>query len=69
MAERALTHKGHSIVISDDPDEMTVSIDGEPLRVFGAAGRYWTPHQAYRQFDSLDDLARAVAAITRKPDR
>jgi hypothetical protein len=48
---------------------MTVSIDGEPLRVFGAAGRYWTPHQAYRQFDSLDDLAKAVAAITRKPDR
>jgi hypothetical protein len=69
MAERALTHKGHSIVINDDPDEMTVSIDGEPLRVFGAAGRYWTPHQGYQQFDSLDDLARAVAAITRKPDR
>jgi len=69
MAEHALTHKGHSIVINDDPDEMTVSIDGEPLRVFGTEGRYWTPHQAYQQFDSLDDLARAVAAITRKPDR
>jgi len=69
MGERALTHEGHSIVINDDPSEVTVSIDGEPLRIFGAAGRYWTPHQAYQMFDSIDDLARAVAAITRKPDR
>jgi hypothetical protein len=58
---------GHSIVIHDDPDEIAVTIDGEPVPVSGTAGGYWSPLQAYQQFASLDDLARAVAATLRKP--
>jgi hypothetical protein len=68
MAERTMTHKGHSIVIHDDPDEIAVTIDGYQVRVFGSETGYWTPSQAYQRFASLDDLARAVAEITRQPE-
>jgi hypothetical protein len=68
MAERRMTHKGHSIVIHDDPDSVDVTIDGHQVRVFGSETGYWTPSQAYQRFTSLDDLARAVAEITRKPE-
>jgi hypothetical protein len=67
MAERTMTHKGHSIVIHDDPDNIAVTIDGHDVRVFGSETGYWTPHQAYQRFAALDDLARAVAEITQLP--
>jgi hypothetical protein len=69
MDERSISHKGHSIVIRDDPDKAAVTIDGHPVRVFRSDAGYWTPHQAYQRFASLDDLARAVAEITQLPDR
>jgi hypothetical protein len=68
MAERRMTHKGHSIVIHDDPDALAVTIDGQPVQVSATEAGYWTPHRAYRDFDSLDELARAVAEITRQPE-
>ena len=69
MDERSISHKGHSIVIRDDPDKAAVTIDGHPVRVFRSDSGYWTPHQAYQRFASVDDLARAVAEITQLPDR
>jgi hypothetical protein len=68
MAERTISHKGHSIVIHDDPDSAAVTIDERPVRVFRSSTGYWTPYQAYRKFASLDDLARAVAEITKQPE-
>ena len=69
MDERSISHKGHSIVIRDDQDTAAVTIDGHPVRVSRSDEGYWTPHQAYQRFASLDDLARAVAEITQLPDR
>jgi hypothetical protein len=63
-----LTHKGHSIVINDNPDTAAVTIDGHQVHVFRSDAGYWTPHQAYQRFAALDDLARAVAEITRLPE-
>jgi len=69
MAERRMTHKGHSIVIHDDPDTAAVTIDGHQVHLFSSDAGYWTPHQAYQRFASLDDLARAVAEISQLPDQ
>jgi hypothetical protein len=68
MTKRTLTHRGHSIVISDDPDTAAVTIDGHEVDVFRSATGYWTPRQGYTRFASLDDLARAVAQITKLPE-
>ncbi len=69
MAERTLTHKGHSIVIREDSaGPEAVLIDGRPLTITVSSAGYWTPSQAYRRFASLEDLARAVAEITAKPE-
>jgi|HubBroStandDraft_6_1064221.scaffolds.fasta_scaffold1650292_1 hypothetical protein len=68
MSERTLTHKGHSIVINDDPGAVGVTIDGQQVHVFGSEADYWTPLQAYQRFASLDELARAVAEISRPPE-
>jgi hypothetical protein len=69
MAERRMTHKGHSIVIRDDPDMAAVTIDGHQVHIFSSDEGYWTPHQAYQRFASLDDLAMAVAEISQLPDQ
>ena len=68
MVERAITHRGHSIVIRDDPGEIAVTIDGHPVRIFGSEGNYWTPYYAYQKFGSIDDLARAVAELAWQPE-
>lgn len=67
MTERMLSHQGHSIVIRDDPDDVDVRVDGRAVKVFGGDG-YWTPFHAYQRFDSLDDLARAVAETIGQPE-
>jgi hypothetical protein len=69
MAERRMTHKGHSIVIHDDPGEVAVTINELPVRIFGSSDSgYWTPYRAYQKFDSLDNLARAVAELAWVPE-
>jgi hypothetical protein len=68
MTERTLTHKGHFIVIHDNPGEIAVEIDGHPVQVFASRSRYWTPHRAYQEFASLDDLATAVAETASQPE-
>ena len=68
MGERTMTHKGHFIVIHDDPDAVAIEIDGHRIPIFGPEANYWTPYQGYRRFASLDELARAVAEITRLPE-
>jgi hypothetical protein len=63
-----MTHKGHSIVIRDDPGRIDVRVDGREVRVFGSADGYWTPFHAYERFASLDDLGRAVAEVIGQPE-
>ncbi len=68
MAERTITHKGHSIVIRDDPGKVDVRVDGREVKVFGSADSYWTPFHAYERFASLDELGRAVAEAIGQPE-
>src|ERR1700727_1479168 len=49
-------------------DAVAIEIDGHRIPIFGPEANYWTPYQGYRRFASLDELARAVADITRLPE-
>jgi hypothetical protein len=61
MAMRTTTYKGRSIRINDDPAAPEVYIDDQRVPVSKTPGGYLTPLSFYRTFDTLDDLARAVA--------
>jgi hypothetical protein len=62
MAEQCIEHKGHKIVIKPDADPPEVYIDGKRVDISVSPAGYWTPHDAYRRFDKLEDLALAVAS-------
>jgi hypothetical protein len=60
---KRVTYQDHIILTEGQADEAAVTVDGKSIDVLWEQdeGRYSTPLLPYTTYDSLEDLAKAVA--------
>lgn len=60
---KRVTYQDHTIHTEGQADEAAVTVDGKSIDVLWEQdeGRYSTPLLPYTTYDSLEDLAKAVA--------
>jgi hypothetical protein len=60
--EKTEEYKKKVIVYDAEADPPRLSINDHPVQVRrNPSGKWWTPDAAFREFGSLEELARAVA--------